>query len=141
MAQVVFEGGCLCGAIRYRATAAPVVVTNCHCTDCRKIAGAPFVTWIEFPPGAFALTAGEPRFHEATSDAGLRVHRHFCGDCGSLLTYRRPDTDQGIDATVATLDDPSAVEPTDEVWTASSLPCVDTGKLLRSFERGRVRPN
>jgi hypothetical protein len=135
------EGGCLCGAVRYRITSNPIVVTHCHCIDCRKSSGAPYVTWAELPPGAFELTAGEPKIHETTSDAGLRAQRHFCGHCGSLLTYRRPDTDQGIDVTAATFDDPDSVDPTDEVWTVRKLRWVTTGELANRHPRGRSRPS
>ena len=37
-----FEGGCLCGAVRYRAIAAPIRAVICHCSMCRKHSGAPF---------------------------------------------------------------------------------------------------
>ena len=50
------EGGCLCGAIRYRISGAPHRTTNCHCLHCRRSSGAPFLTWIE-------VCAAEPEDH------------------------------------------------------------------------------
>jgi hypothetical protein len=43
------EGGCACGAVRYRLTAAPLIVHACHCRDCQKTTGSAFVLnmWIE----------------------------------------------------------------------------------------------
>jgi hypothetical protein len=37
------EGGCACGTIRYRQTASPLIVHACHCRDCQRLAGGPFV--------------------------------------------------------------------------------------------------
>src|SRR5690606_31946296 len=34
------EGGCQCGAVRYRVTAAPATVYRCHCKDCQRLSGA-----------------------------------------------------------------------------------------------------
>ena len=43
--ETIHEGGCLCGAVRYREAAAPGAVGHCHCTMRRKASGAPVVTW------------------------------------------------------------------------------------------------
>ena len=42
------EGGCLCGAVRYRAFWPAYGITHCHCQTCRRASGAPFVTWAGF---------------------------------------------------------------------------------------------
>ena len=33
------EGGCQCGAVRYRLKASPLTVYNCHCKDCQRFSG------------------------------------------------------------------------------------------------------
>jgi hypothetical protein len=48
MAEAIIEGGCLCGAIRYRATGAPYNITYCHCRTCRRASGAAFVSRARF---------------------------------------------------------------------------------------------
>src|SRR5205807_1695250 len=53
-------GGCLCGAVRYEGIGELYNVTHCHCEDCRKSAGAPFVTWASFQPSNFKFTKGKP---------------------------------------------------------------------------------
>ena len=119
--EEVREGGCLCGAVRYRAEGPPLAVVHCHCASCRRAAGAPVVTWAIFPRARFTLTAGEPVRH-ASSPA---VARSFCGRCGSPLTYetdRRPDQ---VDVTVGTLDRPEGVAPTAHVWTAERVTWLD----------------
>ena len=45
----MIEGGCFCGKIRYTIDPGEYPIVNCHCSMCRKISGAPFVTWIVVP--------------------------------------------------------------------------------------------
>lgn len=56
-------GGCLCGAIRYQADAAPEWVAYCHCRMCQKALGSIFGVFAAFPLDAFRYTQGEPRYH------------------------------------------------------------------------------
>jgi hypothetical protein len=36
------EGGCTCGAVRYRLKARPIFVHCCHCTWCQRETGSTF---------------------------------------------------------------------------------------------------
>ena len=126
------EGGCLCGAVRYRTTGAPLAVAHCHCASCRRASGAAVVTWAVFPKSRFEVTAGAPVRHASSPG----VIRTFCGRCGSPLTYeteRRPDQ---IDVTVGTLDRPEAFPPTAHVWTSERVPWLDLGDELPRHETG-----
>jgi hypothetical protein len=111
------EGACLCGAIRYRATAEPRVSTLCHCHSCRLASGAPSVAWTVFPAEAFAFTSGKPVVFESSPG----ILRSFCGACGTSLTYRRGVASKTIDVTTATLDDADAFAPTKEIWVGEKL--------------------
>ena len=42
MSDMAAEGGCFCGAVRYRITAAPIFVNACHCRDCQRLGGSAF---------------------------------------------------------------------------------------------------
>jgi hypothetical protein len=74
----VVPGGCLCGAVRYEGSGEPYNITHCHCEDCRKSAGAPFVTQASFCRNNFRFTKGEPREIEWAG----RI-RPFCPNCGT----------------------------------------------------------
>lgn len=114
---MIHEGGCLCGAIRYRVTASPTALTLCHCATCRRAGGAPSVAWAVFRAGDFALLAGEPqRFNSSPG-----VTRTFCGRCGTPLTYQRDARADSIDITTASLDAPDAFAPTCEIWTSQKI--------------------
>jgi len=110
------EGGCLCGQIRYDIAAAPIRVTNCHCRTCQMASGAAFVTWAEFPADSVNWENAEPKFR-TSSDIG---ERGFCPECGTALTFRFT-TGETIDIAVASLDDPGALTPADEIWIESRL--------------------
>jgi hypothetical protein len=56
-------GGCHCGAIRYQAEGQALTHGLCHCTDCRRHAGAPMVGWTMYPEGAVTVLKGTPRIY------------------------------------------------------------------------------
>src|SRR5438309_8313720 len=97
-------GGCLCGSIRYEATGQPYNTAHCHCLDCRRSSGAPFVTWASFRRKDFRFVKGQPREIE-----WARRRRSFCPQCGTPLTFiSGPDE---VDVTVCSFDDPARVTP------------------------------
>jgi hypothetical protein len=114
------EGGCLCGAVRYRTDGAPYHITHCHCTICRRAAGAAFVSWFSVPAASFLFVRGAPaRF--ASSDKALR---QFCAACGTQLTFRFHATPGEIDVTLCSLDDPDRLAPEDHIYTSTRLRCM-----------------
>jgi hypothetical protein len=128
----MISGGCLCGAIRYEARGEPYHVTHCHCADCRRSAGAAFVTWCSFPREDFRFINGEPR--EIAFAGRLRG---FCPACGTTLTFRSsPETDE-IDVTVSSFDHPEVVSPSDHIWIEDRLPWIALADGLATHARGR----
>ncbi len=117
MSKLPLTGGCLCGAIRYEITAEPIGVNHCHCSICRRAAGAPFITWVTIAGDAFTFTSGTPAYFQSTPD----VQRGFCRDCGTTLTYANITHPEEADITAATLDDPELVTPEDHIWTGSMV--------------------
>lgn len=127
-----YRGGCHCGAVRYRITGQPVHAALCHCSDCRKSAGAPMVAWAAFREEDFALLGGELTSFNSSS----RVERSFCPHCGTGLTYRNPDALPGlVDVQLATFDDPDALKPMAQIQTAERLRWMETAHALPAFAR------
>jgi hypothetical protein len=127
------EGGCLCGAIRYRAQGKAYGITHCHCKTCRRASGAPFVTWAGFDTGKFVFTQGHPASYASSSN----VIRTFCNRCGTPLTYQRLDLFGSIDVTLGSMDDPEAVRPEDHTWTESQLSWIAICDQLPTYQRER----
>jgi hypothetical protein len=131
--MISIEGGCLCGAVRYRAYGEAYGITHCHCRTCRHASGAPFVTWAGFDTDKFTFIQGKPASYASSAN----VVRTFCGGCGTALTYQRDDLPGSIDVTLGSMDDPEAVRPQDHTWTESQLSWISLGDELPKYARER----
>ena len=123
--ETALEGGCLCGAVRFRVVGTATNRCCCHCRSCRLASGAPFVAWATFPHEGFAVTRGALAAYRSSP----QVERGHCAACGSALTYRSERSPGEIDVAVATLDEPSEVVPEDHIWVSHKLAWVETGAL------------
>ena len=113
-------GGCFCGDIRYEFAGEGYPIVNCHCSMCRKISGAPFVTWAVVPNSAFSYSSGTPAMLQS-SDSGTR---YFCDKCGTPVVCTNSKHPDIVDVTVGSLDNPEAFSPTMEIYEESRLPWV-----------------
>ncbi len=124
-----FEGGCLCGAIRYRAHAPVLRGVICHCRTCRRHSGAPALAFVHFPADAFEWLAAPPSWYRSSPHA----ERGFCPTCGSTLGMREAILADRVQVCVGSLDDPSRIHIDDHVWVRSRLPWFDTIDPLPRF--------
>lgn len=127
------EGGCACGAIRYRIDGTIDRTTTCHCEHCRKTSGAPCLTWIEVAAERFAFVCGTPASYESRP----QVVRRFCADCGTQLTYEHAAEPAIVDITAGSLDRLEGIAPQDHVWADRMAPWVDPRDGLPRYARGR----
>ena len=79
------QGGCLCGNIRYEASAEPLYQVLCYCTDCQTISGALGYAAYGVPIESLTITKGEPVIFSIKADSGRINSRRFCGVCGTRL--------------------------------------------------------
>ena len=133
----IHEGGCRCGAIRYRATAAPYATSLCHCRSCRLSAGAPSQAWVIFNEDDVRITGGELSIHESSPG----VERGFCGKCGTSISYTRANRPGFFDVTTASLDDPDTLPPSKEIWTSQRLSWAAANPALPQFDQFSAPPN
>jgi hypothetical protein len=75
---MMLEGGCLCGAITWKASAAPRSVHHCHCSMCRKWMGGAFATVAWFPRSSVQWRGAQPLLFRSFPIA-VRSHCNACG--------------------------------------------------------------
>ena len=113
------EGGCLCGRVRYRLEENPHHVCDCHCIDCRRASGAPFVTWGIVAAEKLTVRSGEVR----TVKHANRV-RSFAACCGTSLFFQDDEAAPSIDVAIAKLDDPEPHAPDRSIWVEDHISWV-----------------
>ncbi|GHA31797.1 hypothetical protein GCM10007989_29830 [Devosia pacifica] len=102
----IYEGGCRCGAVRYKVEGAPQIVGLCHCAECRKETGSAFLHYADWPMDRFSV---EGRYE--TYDG-----RSFCPRCGGTL-FHLSEEESRAEIAIASLDAaPSAFTPHREGW-------------------------
>jgi hypothetical protein len=129
---MALQGGCQCGAVRYEVNGTPQHVALCHCSDCRKSAGAPMVSWAAFAEAEFTLVQGEITTFNSSGSA----MRSFCSTCGTGIAYRNEEYLPGIvDIQSATLDDPDALPAGAHIQVAERIGWMAEAHSLPEFQR------
>ena len=85
MSDVLIEGSCLCGAVRYEITEAPGWAHSCHCSRCRKTTGSACAENLFAPLAALRYTAGEKHLQSFQPSDAVRFIHTFCEICGATL--------------------------------------------------------
>ena len=125
------KGQCHCGAVQYEMPAETVHKAICHCSDCRRHAGAPIVAWGLVGKDGLKVE-GETKEY-ASSEHG---RRHFCPGCGTGLFYTNDAIFPGlIDVQTATLDNPDEISPEVQIQTAERIGWMRTLDQMPEFER------
>jgi hypothetical protein len=124
------EGGCLCGEIRYRVSGEIIDAGYCHCRICQRASGAPVVAWLTVPAGSFSYLMGTPSVYRSSAQS----QREFCGGCGTQLLFRRIQSPETVDVTIASIDDPSQIEPGYHIWRESRIRWFETADTLPRYD-------
>lgn len=125
MAEAGREGGCACGAVRYRLGSAPMVVHCCHCTSCQTETGSAFVINAVIETDRVELIAGAPDYVATPSDSGRGQEIVRCPDCHvALWSHYAGSGRKSAFVRAGTLDDPDAMPPDVHIFTRSKLPWV-----------------
>jgi hypothetical protein len=121
------EGGCLCGAVRFKAEGEPLNVRICHCRLCQKAMGSPFFARALFDQGALTVQGDTARY--ASSEALDRV---FCKACGTrLFSWRKNGTVAGV--ALAAFDDRNAFAPAEHTWVQEKMDWVKLDDGLAQY--------
>ncbi|MFN3582478.1 GFA family protein [Phenylobacterium sp.] len=128
------EGGCACGAVRYRLGSAPMIVHCCHCRDCQRQTGSAFVINALIETDRIEVASGAPEPTRMPTDSG-RVHDVYrCPACRTALWSDYGGRPALRFVRVGTLDEPAALPPDVHIFTRSKLPWVGLPEGARAFE-------
>jgi len=110
------EGGCLCGRVRYRATPDHRHGYYCHCRMCQLAFGNTRAAYFNLRKSEVQWLAEPPRYFASSKIA----RRGFCSHCGTPLSFEFLDSER-MDLSVGSLDDPSAIKPTEHFAVESRI--------------------
>jgi hypothetical protein len=138
--EVQHPGRCVCGAVRFTATGAPLRVTICHCTWCQRRTGTAFGTEVVFESGQVRFTgdtAAQYRHHSNESGRWLDVA--FCRTCGTNLGFTLEAAPELRTLPAGAFDDPSWIQPgqiqTRHVFLRSRRPWSDLTPAVEQHQR------
>ncbi|HKP19059.1 MAG TPA: GFA family protein [Gaiellaceae bacterium] len=127
------EGGCACGAVRYRLTSDPLFTNCCHCLSCQRQTGSAFVINLLIEADRVQLENGEPQAVDVPRDDGSTQRIFRCPACQVAVysEYGRP----GVwFVRGGTLDEPSTIAPDAHIYTRSKLPWITLPEGVPAFE-------
>jgi hypothetical protein len=117
------EGGCTCGAVRYRLRGAPMIVHCCHCTDCQTESGTAFALNAMYESDRVVLTKGAVETIDTPSESGEGQQIVRCPACKvALWSHYGGLYQKAAYVRVGTLDTPAVLPPDIHIFTRSKLP-------------------
>lgn len=119
------NGHCLCGAVRFHLSAEPLVTRVCWCRDCQHISANGTMNLLV--PTAALDISGQLSEFARTAASGNEIRQRFCPSCGCHLFANSSARPQFTVVRAGTLEDPSSVRPTMNIWSSSApaWACLD----------------
>ena len=127
------DGGCSCGAVRYRLRSEPLFVHCCHCLNCQRQTGSAFVINLLIEADRVELLAGNPQPVDVPRDDGSVQSIFRCPAC-QVAVYSEYTRPQVWFVRAGTLDDPSQVSPDVHIYTRSKRDWIALPESVPAFE-------
>lgn len=114
------EGGCVCGAVRYRVNGMPGIALACHCKFCQRRTGTAFASLAYFLETDVEVLQGElPEYEQRSDESGRWLRMQFCQRCGTTVAQRTEERPGMRAIAIGTLDAPDEIRITRHIWTDS----------------------
>jgi hypothetical protein len=124
MTDPIYEGGCLCGQVRWQARGEPANVRVCHCRLCQNATGGAFFARAVFLAGVVERSGETTRWPTSP-----RIDRLSCARCGTPMFAEPKDAPARLGVSLATLDDRDTLRPDVHIWVSEKVAwvCLDDG--------------
>ncbi len=129
-----FTGSCHCGEISYTVNAEPLRQVNCHCENCRKTSGGPYLANVFVPEDSVQIK-GSPKEYQHLADSGNQMTKKFCGNCGAQMFSLGSGRPGIMSIRGGTIDDLEMIQPTINVFVSSKIPSTPLDESLATFEK------
>jgi hypothetical protein len=127
------QGGCACGALRYRLASHPLFIHCCHCLNCQRQTGSAFVVNLLIEADRVEVLTGAVQPVDVPRDDGSVQRVSRCPQCQVAVfsEYTRPEVRfvRG-----GTLDDPTDVAPDVHIYIRSKVGWVTLPQGTPAFE-------
>jgi hypothetical protein len=134
------EGGCVCGAVRYRVKNAPFRTGVCHCKFCQRRTGSAFGVGVYFRKDDFQLIQGELKAYEHRSDeSGRWLRMEFCPNCGTTVTWTLELFPDGRGVAGGSFDDPRWIQIERHAWLRSKQHWVPVPPDIEKHEKSAIQ--
>ena len=143
--EMVMEGGCACGQVRYRLSGKPLVVNACHCTWCQRETGTVHALNAVYEFDHVEHLKAEPEIIDTPSASGKGQKIARCPRCRVALWSHYAGGGLRIAfVRVGTLDDPDALPPDVHIFTSTKQPWVvlppGTPAVAEFYDRKQLWP-
>src|SRR4051812_49339333 len=129
---MIRDGGCFCGAVRFRVHGEPINIRICHCRKCQRATGSPFFARALFDQQAIEIQGETGRYGSSEAFDGV-----FCQACGPpLFSWRRNGTAAGV--ALAAFDDRNAFAPTEQIWVSEKMDWVGVDEGMIQHMEGAL---
>jgi hypothetical protein len=127
------QGGCACGAVRYRLAAEPMFVHCCHCLNCQRQTGSAFAINLLIESDRVELLRGTPEPVQVPRDDGSTQRIFRCPDC-EVAVFSEYSSKAVRFVRGGTLDEPRKVTPDVHIFTRSKVEWVELPPQTPAFE-------
>lgn len=132
----MIKGSCLCEGIQYEYNLALTEVAICHCNQCKRAQGTPFVTNAPIQFDALKFVTGESLLKDYFSSPNKR--RVFCSRCGSPLFSQLTDHPHLARLRVGTITQGTIPPPGYQIFCESQADWFNLGDDVPTYAQNKV---
>jgi len=127
----MIKGSCLCGGVQFEVEEI-LLLTHCHCANCRKLTGAAFGTYAHVKRKHFRYLKGIDLIAQYESAPGS--YRNFCKICSSTVPGQAAYLPT-ISIPAGLFDDDPGVRPALHTFVSSKAPWWEITDALPQYEK------